>query len=232
VSYDLAVWHSDTPLTAGQARQTYLALAATGNAAAAHPDVAAFYDELTGQYPEIDSLPDDQVDGCPWSAALTVAGNGVLMCLRWSAANEVGPEVYDLADAHGLVVFNPQSGRVHNPPEFTDGDGRSLELRDGSVHLDPDPALVEQSLRALDDTSYYLIVQRSAQHYVQVAYGAGGGTAPGGYALEWRDGSAGRHHRTELPALDPVRTAVLAFTRGDDTWPAALTWTKVDFDHD
>jgi len=82
------------------------------------PAVDAFYRELTGRWPEIDAVPDDEIDDlnvCPWSVAMDRSGMHVIMCCAWSKADEVGKFVESLAMKNGLVFYDPQSDRVKPP---------------------------------------------------------------------------------------------------------------------
>ena len=50
--------------------------------------VEAFYTELTGRYPEIDTLPEDKLDSCPWSCAHDKSGFYVIMGLNYGGRLE------------------------------------------------------------------------------------------------------------------------------------------------
>jgi hypothetical protein len=119
MSFDLGVWHSDGPLTNEEAGDIYLRLCEDwphleGDSA----DVIAFYEELIGHWPEIDSIPEENVgnfDICPWSCALDHSGEAVVMACVWSKADEVFAFVSQLADKHKLVLFDPQANQVSLP---------------------------------------------------------------------------------------------------------------------
>ena len=116
MSCDYAVWHYDRKLSEKEALQRYTTLcddpaSLPGESAA----IDNFYKELTAKYPEIDSIPEDAVDSCPWSCALDKNGTSVVMPIVWSRAGEVGRFIADLAEKHGLVLYDPQSGRTFYP---------------------------------------------------------------------------------------------------------------------
>jgi hypothetical protein len=83
--------------------------------------VAAFYDDLTRRWPEIDTVPEEEIDNkdyCPWSCALNRSGMAVVMPCVWSMAEDVEAFVRGLATKHGLVLFDPQSGTVSLPEKL------------------------------------------------------------------------------------------------------------------
>jgi hypothetical protein len=116
MSYDLGVWHGELPLDDDQAGDLYVKLCEERwvpieeNAA-----TLAFYNELSARYPEIDDVPEEDLDECPWSCAHDRSGLHVLMAMRWSKYSEVAPVVYELAEKHGLICYNPQEGKVMLP---------------------------------------------------------------------------------------------------------------------
>jgi hypothetical protein len=117
VSFDLAVWFESAPITNEDATQKYLRFAEGDVAdAAEHPGVERFLVELSARYPDLDELPDDQIDDSPWSCGFDRSGAHVLMCMRWSVPKEVVDLIAALAEKHGLVLYDPQGSEVHLPP--------------------------------------------------------------------------------------------------------------------
>jgi hypothetical protein len=83
-----------------------------------HVSVDAFYTELTAKHPEIDTIPDDLIDDhdlCPWSCALDRSPGHVIMPCVWSKAEYVSVFVHELAEKHGLAVYDPQSDHITYP---------------------------------------------------------------------------------------------------------------------
>src|SRR5579872_1339613 len=121
MTFDLGVWHSEARPTDKQAGAIYLQLCQNWpNLQGEHPSVAAFYQELTRRWPEIDSIPEDRIgdlDDCPWSCAISHSEIAVVMSCVWPKADEVAAFVRDLAQRHGLVLFDPQADRVYLPPD-------------------------------------------------------------------------------------------------------------------
>lgn len=125
MSCDYAVWFPHKHLSDAEAGAMYLALCdGDTSGVLAHPSVDAFYDELVAKHPEIDDIPDDQVDDhdlCPWSVAFDRSGGHLIMCCVWSKANDVDALLKPLARKHGLALYDPQSERVHYPDGSTGG---------------------------------------------------------------------------------------------------------------
>ncbi len=123
MSFDLGIWYSERALTDKEAADTYVRLCQEWPyLQGENPSVAAFYDELTKRWPEIDTVPDERIDDndfCPWSCALNHSGVAVVMACVWSMADEVSEFVGNLAKKHRLVLFDPQEDKVYLPEHFT-----------------------------------------------------------------------------------------------------------------
>ncbi len=118
MSFDLAVWKDECPTPSdSEAREIYLHFCSHECAGGpTMPGIAEFYIELTQQYPEIDKVPEEEVDNCPWSVLLSRSGHHVLMSAVWSRAEEIRSVVLELAKKHDLVLFDPQKGKIVWPP--------------------------------------------------------------------------------------------------------------------
>jgi hypothetical protein len=119
MSFDLAVWNTDKRLSNDEAGLLYRDLCESRtDGVRAHPGIEAFYGELTAKHPEIDTVPDDQIDDldlCPWSIAHDRSQGHIIMCCVWSRAEYVRKLAHSLARKHGLAVFDPQESRVSYP---------------------------------------------------------------------------------------------------------------------
>lgn len=114
MSFDLAVWFEDRPITALEAASRFLDWCeGDGEPGEPRPEVAAFLAELTARFPDLTA---DNYASSPWSAPLTVGEDVVLASAVFPRAAEVCRAVLELAGRHRLVVFDPQSGTVLNPP--------------------------------------------------------------------------------------------------------------------
>ncbi|MEV8609097.1 hypothetical protein AB0383_14385 [Amycolatopsis sp. NPDC051373] len=217
MSFDLAVWFAPAEVTATEAKARYDQLVDAEPGDVKHPQVAAFYRELTVRYPELV----DDFENSPWAAGLDLTEAAVVMPIT-SPHAEVARFVLALARRHGLVAYDPQSGEVRNPGVLT------LTSADGSRAENPDAATIRTTLQRLSATNWHAVLERG-DAYVQVGQGQHAGASEGHYALEHRDGSPDRHYRTDVPSLEDVATAFLAFATHDDTWRARFEWRKLDF---
>jgi hypothetical protein len=220
MSFDLAVWHSASQFTADAAEEKYRQLCDTRGTAGG-PVVAAFHHALVEHYPE---GPES-----PWSSGLAVTTDAIVMSIVWPRAKEVLTFVLDLAERHGLVCFNPQEGVVHHPPALRAEPELTLHLWDGTRIENPDLGKTERSLRKLSRSSYFVILERADEHYVQVGYGEDAGTLPGWYALERRDGSADRHYRCVVTDISEIIKAFTGFQTEEPAWEQRFGWQKVEF---
>jgi hypothetical protein len=120
VSFDLAVMHVDAPVDASQASVIYRELG-EGKDTPPEPgtSIDSFYQELAARHPDLERLPDDEIDGSPWSVSPEVSGGAVLMCVKWSHADGMAAHVKSLAAAHGLACYDPQEGVVYLPPTLS-----------------------------------------------------------------------------------------------------------------
>ncbi|MFI6498237.1 hypothetical protein [Nonomuraea typhae] len=114
MSFDLAVWFEDEPITPLRATAKFLDWCESTAEAVEAPraEVAAFLDDLTARYPDLTA---DNYAASPWAEPLTVADGTVLASAVFPRAAEVCRTVLDLAERHGLIVFDPQSGTLHTP---------------------------------------------------------------------------------------------------------------------
>jgi hypothetical protein len=116
MSYDLAVWYSPERIPAERAAELYKSLCA-GDLSSIEPSraIEAFVKELSSRYPQLDEVPDDQVDDSPWSCGFDVSDRHVLLTMSTSHLEEVGPFVQSLAEKHRLFLFDPQTREVYVP---------------------------------------------------------------------------------------------------------------------
>jgi hypothetical protein len=122
-----------------------------------------------------------------------------------------------IAERHGLVVFDPQSGVVMpNAPghvvAFT------LSTADGQVIPNPNADRVERAARRLNRDAFFLILGRADGWWVQAGIGENAGARPGQYALEYQEGSLDRQYRAETTDLSYVIRFLTEFLAGQDTW--------------
>ena len=125
MSCDFGVWYPSKKLSYEEAGELYCRLCDYNlEGVKSNPAIESFYQELTKKHPEIDDIPEEEIDNhdlCPWSVALDRSPGQVIMCCVWSKAEYVYDLVLGLAQKHGLAVYDPQSSRIVYP------DGRVSE---------------------------------------------------------------------------------------------------------
>ena len=125
MSCDFAIWWPSRRLSDEEAGELYAALCEEDTSGVEPSEaIDAFYAELTAKHPEIDDISDDDVDNtdlCPWSIAFDRSSGHLIIPCVWSKADYVESLLHELANKHGLAIFDPQKGRIAYPA----GDGRS-----------------------------------------------------------------------------------------------------------
>ncbi|MBI5759706.1 MAG: hypothetical protein HZA46_14405 [Planctomycetales bacterium] len=193
MSFDLAVWYSNKPLTDSEASEIY---AAAGEADSRniiferHASVREFFGELIVHFPDSRDLPEGEWDKCPWSCPLSVSDGCCEMCMSWSRVNDVVPLVLELAAKHGLVCFDPQSSRVFLPPAHNAVLGRenpNPKLLFSVEEEEPVRAPTVQQIRnaiarmRVNGGPSFAILESTSGSYTQIAGG------DGLYTAEWRE---------------------------------------------
>jgi hypothetical protein len=121
MSYDLAVWFHDRILSDEQALEQYRELREGNvNGLISHPAIGKFYLELYKIHPEVDDVPEDNVDNfdfSPWSIAHNFSDHHMIISCVWSHADYVHDLVLKLAQKHGFAVFDPQLTKIHYPTD-------------------------------------------------------------------------------------------------------------------
>jgi hypothetical protein len=123
MSFDLGVWYPQKRITNEEAAELYVGLRdGDMGGVVPHPAIDAFYAELTGKHPEIDTVPEEKIDDhddCPWSCKLDRSSSHVIMSCVWPKATYVYELVRDLARNHGLALYDPQGEEVIYPDDST-----------------------------------------------------------------------------------------------------------------
>lgn len=112
MSYDVAVWDGDAPANDEHAVRVNEELWARYEEGAEEPSprILAFLRELTARYPDLEDLPENEIEDSPWSVSPTDDAVGVYsyLCLVYSKIEEALPFIVQTAKRHGLVCFDPQ----------------------------------------------------------------------------------------------------------------------------
>jgi hypothetical protein len=122
MSCDFAVWSPDKRLNDAESGRVYRRLCdGITDDIGPNPAIDAFYEELTAKHPEIDDIPEEEIDNhdlCPWSIAMDKSPAHVIMLCVWSKADYVDQLIKTLARKHGLAVYDPQAGKIIYPDQL------------------------------------------------------------------------------------------------------------------
>jgi hypothetical protein len=228
VSFYLAVWHADTPIERDDAQLHYQRIClGPSDAAAVHPALGAFLDELTSMPATLVSAEVIGSNEASWNAHVHRNGYGASIQIMWPQSRDAAATIRALAERHGLVVFDPQSGVVMpNAPGYLAA--FTLSTADGQVIPDPNADRVERAARRLNRDAFFLILSRADGWWVQAAIGENAGARPGQYALEYQEGSLDRQYRAETTDLNYVIRFLTEFLAGQDTWKRRHSWRHLE----
>jgi len=120
MSFDLAVWDADRPVRTGEAERRYTQMCEGQDPAGASSHrVTAFVEECERRWPG-DS--DEDLDASPWASWPLTAQRtpcGFVANIRWGAAAGMFGEWAEMAERHGLVLYDPQSSVVKIPSRLS-----------------------------------------------------------------------------------------------------------------
>lgn len=211
---DLVVWHEPVRITHAEAAEKARDLQSRRpSAAIAHPAVAAFAAELAREFPDLSRAGDGKAQ--------------VLISLNGAPGMKVIPVIRYLAAKHRLVCYDVRQEAVVNPPLLRRVESGELTAAGDLPIEDPSPEHIERAIRELDDDFWFVIFDYDDDHYLQAGFGAPAGAAPGGYVLEYRDGSAEEHFQADVADAEELITAVQEHVAGEAGWRARFTWRPV-----
>jgi hypothetical protein len=226
MSFDLGVWKSRTALSRADADDIFGRLCESDlSAVEPTPAVQQFYTMLTTRYPELDDVPDGDVDRSPWSARLDVSDRHVAMSIVWSRAEEVAAFVRELAAECDLVCYNPQVPVVHYPASVSEQPRLRLYSENGTDMDAPAAAAIAQLIQTLTpDGNYFAILERTDTCYMQAAL-----SDNGVFAIEYRDGGPEWHYRCAPVTRELVVAAFQSYASQDDRWRDMFAWQRLEF---
>jgi hypothetical protein len=119
MNFYLGLWNSPMAISDDEAAARYRALSDEKSVEPEFDDqVYTFYSRLTSKYPEIEMVPEDELDACPWASGLDVAGDHVIMAIQLEQAPKIIGHIVALAAQLDLVYFDPQADKVYLPPRL------------------------------------------------------------------------------------------------------------------
>lgn len=222
MSFDLAVWYEDAPLSHQEAAAKYEALSRNEDIGLAeHRGLAAIHEDLVARYSMRDSSADVDRHQTIWSAAPKIVANAVRLSIVMSAATAVGPIVRGLAEREGLVYFDPQRGRARLPSTMS-----LLQLYGGvfEATTKPDSERVAQAVVKTVNARSHLVLEKGTERYVQVS-----SALHGALGVEYRDGGPEHHFRYETTDISEVQDIFDSYLHDDDGWRSRYDWEQFRF---
>lgn len=113
MSYNLAIWEGDLPENheaAAEVFETLMDRWQEGDLSPPSSRIAAYVDALLQRWPDITT---DRGEESPWSDGPLInnaSGPILYFGMIWSMAEEAATYAAELADAHGLVCYDPEAG--------------------------------------------------------------------------------------------------------------------------
>lgn len=121
MSFDLGVFDADAPPSAEAASQRYMQLCeGVDPSTVRSARVDAFLGECLKRWAPLDD--DERVDESPWASwplESQRTPSGFVASIVWSRAEELNAAWREMADRHGLVLFDPQANEVVLPTRLT-----------------------------------------------------------------------------------------------------------------
>ncbi len=118
----LGVWNCLTPISDEEAAHQYQLLKDVGSERRFDDKVYAFYSRLISLYPEIDTLPEEELDDSPWASSMEVSDSHVIMAIVPEQSEKVIPRVLALAEEWAGMFRSP--GRPGLPSSTPGGETR------------------------------------------------------------------------------------------------------------
>lgn len=184
------------------------------------PEMSAFVDAVVNRYHETRAVSE-----LPWAVEPDVADDCAIMAIQSALGDDMLAIVRELAEARGLVVFDPQRNVVHQS-DGTATVGR-LELFDGGTIMSPGEDTIADAVRDLSGAKWFVVFERRPDHYVQAGHGEHAGVPAGRFVIEYRSGGPDQHWRAEDVSRVGVVQAFLRYAREDDAWSDGLSWSPL-----
>ncbi|GAA1673240.1 hypothetical protein GCM10009745_15180 [Kribbella yunnanensis] len=208
MSYDVAVWVGEVPADDEAAGAVFADLAEEfleGAELEPAAELAAFTEAVNVVRP---GSPDES-----WQ--VTVSGPIAYFTLAYGEIDDAVGPIEQLADANGLVCFNPQTGRVHNMAPR-----RGITTAHGAVAVPAHwMAFLGQELR--DPNGFVTLQDGQADHYIQAM------NADGTLLLEYRDGSPEQHFQTTVRNHLEIADAIQQWLAGEREFVSQHAWERL-----
>ncbi|PQO25999.1 hypothetical protein C5Y96_21345 [Blastopirellula marina] len=225
MSYDIAVWDLPRTFSRQEANQAWSEMFDgddTSELLEDSPKIDAFQRELEEKYPQLDTLPDDQLDASPWSCEFGPEGPTLTLSYAWSRAEEIAHVVFDLAMKHNLAVFDFNSELIYMPPGLMTPTDCTLESPHLLKTIPAYPEIIPDILDILvGRQNPYLIVDRGNEFYIQTMW------TEEGYLLEYRSGSEAEHYESPQPLKAAEVARIIQGYLTHSSWQDGCTFERV-----
>ena len=119
MNFYLGVWNSPTANSDEEAAARYRELSDEKSVQPEFDEqVYAFYSRLTSLYPEVEMVPEEELDACPWASGIDIAADYVILPIKIEQAQKIIGQIVSLAAKYELICFDPQAGKVYLPPRL------------------------------------------------------------------------------------------------------------------
>jgi hypothetical protein len=119
MNFYLGVWNSPTAISDDEAAARYRELNDEKSVEPKFDEhVYAFYSRLTNLFPDVEMVPEDELDASPWASGIEIAADHVIMAIQIEQAQKIIGQIVSLAAKYELICFDPQAGKVYLPPRL------------------------------------------------------------------------------------------------------------------
>lgn len=224
MSYDLALWHEDRPITTDEACDYYTRLAEDDSLVInPYAGIDGFVADLTAEFPATEDTPDEDIDSCPWSCEFERSPGHVVICMSSSRIEEVLPLIHELAAKHDLVCFNPQWPGVTYPPRIAAIPHLRLTSENWTLIDNPTKAQISTALESLNaDGNSFALLEITDSVYLETCF-----QAEGGYIVEYQAGSLDQHFQAIIDDLTSLTPLFHDYAGGNDSWKSKCVWERL-----
>jgi hypothetical protein len=119
MNYKMGIWFGEKVITEQEASELFNKLYREDSLPKEqHVEIFSFYNELGDRYPELEMLPEDEIEASPWACGHDRSGSHVIVSIMANRVNELALFIRTLARGHGLICFDAQTGLVYLPVQL------------------------------------------------------------------------------------------------------------------
>lgn len=224
MSFDLAIWAEDVPITCEEASRKYLeVMEETGPVSAPGEGVVELLEALLQRWPALELVDKTHPDELPWAMTPGVQSYMLSIVMRFPEARKVYDEMVSMALDRDLVVFDPQRNAVLWPRRLQELPHFRVFDEAGTIVDSPSGGQLRDHVRSLNTANSYLVLSLRAEFYMQTKV-----NKDGRYVVEYRDGGSEHHYRIDHQDGDDTYQLLSQFSGADDSWRTSVAWKKLD----